>query len=171
MKLGKSIISTLQMLCSVKKEMNIRKNLTLLGLLTVIGIVMGGIGLALAGDATSVDDLPCDDLGPKSLLHSMGFWSQLSDEQRDMLYEETQSMLEAGATHEEIHSMKAAMLESWGIDAPLWSGPHVGGQGSGYSKMARDGQGNGGRFGGRGNGGQGSGLKRQNNNGACTRTG
>ncbi|MFC1803961.1 hypothetical protein ACFL0D_08370, partial [Thermoproteota archaeon] len=91
--------------------------------------------------------------------------------QRDMLYEETQSMLEAGATHEEIREMKASMLEEWGINAPLWSGPHFGEQAGGYGKMARDGQGNGCQFGGRGNGGQGSGLKRQGNNGAYTRRG
>ena len=80
-------------------------------------------------------------------------------------------MLEAGATHEEIREMKASILEEWGLDASLWSGPHFGEQARGYSKMARDGQGNGGQFGGRGNGSQGSGLKGQGNNGVCTRRG
>jgi len=151
------------MLCSVKKEMNTRKNLTLLGLLAVIGIVMGGIGFALAQDTASVEDLPCDGTGPLGVMNGRGFWSQLTEEQRTALFEETQLMVEAGATHEEIQSMKAEMLESWGIDAPLWSGPHVGGQGGGYGKMSRDGQGSGGQYGGRGAGGRG-------NNGVCTQT-
>ena len=149
------------MLCSVKKEMNTRKNLTLLGLLAVIGIVMGGIGFALAQDTVSVEDLPCEGTGPLGVLNGRGFWSQLTEEQRTALMDETQLMYEAGATHEEIQVMKAEMLESWGIDAPLWSGPHVGGQGGGYGRMARDGQGSGGQYGGRGSGGRG-------NNGVCT---
>ena len=149
------------MLCSVKKEMNTRKNLTLLGLLAVIGIVMGGIGFALAQDTVSVEDLPCEGTGPLGVLNGRGFWSQLTEEQRTALLDETQLMYEAGASHEEIQAMKAEMLESWGIDAPLWSGPHVGGQGGGYGRMARDGQGSGGQYGGRGSGGRG-------NNGVCT---
>ena len=151
------------MLCSVKKEMNTRKNLTLLGLLAVIGIVMGGIGFALAQDTVSVEDLPCEGTGPLGVLNSKGFWSQLTEEQRTALMDESQRMYEAGAAHEEIQEMKAEMLESWGIDAPLWSGPHVGGQGGGYGRMARDGQGSGGQYGGRGSGGRG-------NNGVCTQT-
>ena len=143
--------------------MNTRKNITLLGLLAVIGIVIGGIGFALADDTVSVEDLPCEGVGPLGVLNGRGFWSQLSEEQRTALYEETQSMRDAGASQEEIQSMKASMLEAWGIDTPLWSGPHVGGQGSGNGRMARDGQGNGGQFGGRGAGGQG-------NNGVCPRT-
>ncbi len=151
------------MLCSVKKEMNTRKNLTLLGLLAVIGIVVGGIGFALAQDSAGVEDLPCDGTGPLGVMNGRGFWSQLSEEQRTALNEETRLMYEAGANHEEIQSMKAAMLESWGIDAPLWSGPHVGGHGGGYGKMSRDGQVGGAQYGGRGAGGRG-------NNGVCTQT-
>ena len=151
------------MLCSVKKEMNKRKNLTILGLLAVIGIVMGGIGFALAQNTASVDDLPCEGTGPLGVMNGRGFWSQLTEEQRTALFEETQLMVETGASHEEIQEMKATMHESWGIDAPLWSGPHVGGQGGGYGKMSRDGQGSGGQYGGRGAGGRG-------NNGVCTQT-
>ena len=150
------------MFCSVKKEMNTRKNLTLLGLLAVIGIVMGGIGFALAEDSVIVEDLPCDGTGPLGVMNGRGFWSQLTEEQRTALYDETQLMYEAGATHEEIQTMKAEMLESWGIEAPLWNGPHVSGQG-GYGRMSRDGQGSGGQYGGRGAGGRG-------NNGVCSQT-
>ena len=144
------------MLCSVKKEMKTRKNLTILGLLAVIGIVLGGIGFALAQDTVSDENLPCEGTGPLGVMNGRGFWSQLTAEQRTTLHEETQLMVEAGATHEEIQEMKATMLESWGIDAPLWSGPHVGGQGGGYGRMARDGQGSGSQYGGRGAGGQGN---------------
>ena len=124
---------------------------------------MGGIGFALAQDTASVEDLPCEGKGPLGVMNGRGFWSQLTEEQRTALYEETQLMYEAGATHEEIQSRKAEMLESWGIDAPLWSGPHVGGQGGGYGKMSRDGKGSGGQYGGRGAGGR-------DNNGVCTQT-
>ena len=144
-----------------KQEMNTRKGITILGLLAVIGIVMGGIGFAAAQDPV-IDDLVCDGTGPLGVLNGRGFWGQLSEEQSSALIAETQSMYEAGATHEEIQAMKAEMLESWGIEAPLWGGPHVGGQG-GYGRMAQDGVGSGGQYGGRGAGGRG-------NNGVCTQT-
>ena len=120
---------------------------------------MGGIGFAVAQDTAIVDDLVCDGSGPLGVMDGRGFWGQLSEEQSGAMTAETQSMYEAGATHEEIQAMRAEMLESWGIEAPLWSGPHVGGQG-GYGRMARDGEGSGGQYGGRGAGGRG-------NNGVC----
>lgn len=142
--------------------MNTRKGMTLLGLLAVIGIVVGGIGFAVAQDSVIVDDLVCDGTGPLGVLNGRGFWGQLSEEQRTALYDEAQLMYGAGASHEEVYAMKAGMLESWGVDAPLWGGSHVGGQG-GYGRMARDGLGSGGQFGGRGSGGRG-------NNGVCPQT-
>lgn len=148
--------------CLEMNKMNTRKNITILGLLAVIGIVMGGISFALADDTVIVEVLPCDGTGPLGVLNGNGFWSQLSEEQRTALYDETVLMREAGAPEEDIRGMKASMLEAWGFDAPQWSGPHVGGQG-GYGKMTRDGQGNGGQFGARGAGGQG-------NNGVCIQT-
>ena len=120
---------------------------------------MGGIGFAVAQDTAIVDDPVCDGSGPLGVMDGRGFWGQLSEEQSGAMIAETQSMYEAGATHEEIQAMRAEMLESWGIEAPLWSGPHVGGQG-GYGRMARDGEGSGGQYGGRGAGGRG-------NNGVC----
>lgn len=145
-----------------KQEMNTRKGITLLGLLAVIGIVVGGIGFAVAQDTAIVDDLVCDGSGSLGVLNGRGFWGQLSEEQRTALHDKTQLMYEDGATHDEIQAMKAEMLESWGIEAPLWGGPHVGGQG-GYGRMSRDGLGSGGQYGGRGAGGRG-------NNGACPQT-
>lgn len=135
--------------------MNTRKGLTLLGLLAVIGIVMGGIGFAVAQDAAVIDDLLCEGTGPLGVMNGRGFWSQLSEEQGTALFEETQMMYEAGATHEEIHAMKAEMLEGWGIEAPLWGGPHVGGQG-GHGRMLQGGEGRGGHNSGRRAGGRGN---------------
>ncbi len=130
--------------------MNTRKGLTLLGLLAVIGIVMGGIGFAVAQDAAVVDDLLCEGTGPLGVMNGRGFWSQLSEEQGTALFEETQKMYEVGATHEEIQAMKAEMLEGWGIEAPLWGGPH-----GGHGRMLQGGEGRGGHNGGRGAGGRG----------------
>jgi hypothetical protein len=98
------------------------------------------------------------------------FWSQLSEEKKDLLYEKIQSLLEAGASHEEIREMKASILEEWGFDASLWNGPHFDEQIGGNGKMARDGQRSGNQFGVCRNGGQGSGLKGQGNKGVCSRS-
>ena len=142
------------------KQMKTQKT-TILGLLAVIAIVMGGIGFALAQDDTVSDDtIVCDGTGIQGLMNSRGFWSQLSEEQQTQLATQTQEMLDAGASKEEIRDRKATMLQEWNIDAPQWSGPHYGEQQGGHGKMTRDGQGNGGQFGGRGAGGQG-------NNGVC----
>jgi hypothetical protein len=117
--------------------------------------MMGGIGFVLAQDTTT-DDLLCDGTGALlGLMNGRGFWAQLTEEQRTALAEQTQVMLEAGATHEEIQAMKASMLQEWGIDAPQWSGPHMGGMGGGYGKQLRDGSGSGQQYGGRGNGNRG----------------
>jgi hypothetical protein len=131
-----------------------KRNLTIMGL-AVIAIMMGGIGLVLAQNTTT--DAPlCDGTGAQlGLMNGRGFWSQLTVEQRTALAEQTQAMLDAGATHEEIQAMKASMLQEWGIDAPLWSGPHTGGMSVGYGQQLRDGSGGGRQFSGRGNGGHG----------------
>ena len=143
-----------------------KRNLTTIGILAVIAIAISGIGFALAQDAETVDEtLPCDGTGPIGLMNGRGFWSQLTEEQATVLAEQTQEMVAAGASHEEIMEMKAALLEEWGIDAPQWSGPHYGEQAGGYGKMLRDGSGSGQRYGGRGNGGMGRG-----NNGNCPYT-
>jgi len=143
-----------------------KRNLTTIGILAVIAIAISGIGFALALDAETVDEtLPCDGTGPIGLMNGRGFWSQLTEEQATILAERTQEMVAAGASHEEIMEMKAALLEEWGIDAPQWSGPHFGEQAGGYGKMLRDGSGSGQRYGGRGNGGMGRGS-----NGNCPYT-
>jgi len=128
------------------------RNLSILGLLAVITMVIGGVGFALAQDTTVVDELPCDGTGPFSLMNGRGVWAQLSEEQATMLIEQTQAMLEAGASHDEIREMKATKLQELGIDAPHWSGPHYGEQADGYGLRLRDGSGSGQQLGGRGYG-------------------
>jgi hypothetical protein len=141
-------------------------NMTTIGVLAVIAVALSGIGFALARGAEAAGDAPpCDGTGLMGLFNGRGFWSRLTEEQATILAEQTQEMLAAGATHEEIVEMKAALLEEWGIDAPQWSGPHYGEQAGGYGKMLRDGSGGGHRYGGRGNGGTGRG-----NNGNCPHT-
>lgn len=131
-----------------------RRNLTILGLLAVMAVAIGGVGFALADSAVNPDAPVCEGGGLLGLLNGRGFWARLTEEQRATLAERTQEMLAAGATHEEIVEMKSAMLQEWGIDAPLWSGPHFGGMG-GHGRRARDGGGSGQRRGGRGSGGNG----------------
>ena len=146
------------------KQMNTNK--TLIGLLAVIAIVMGGIGFALADDTTTDDTTVCDGTGVLGLLNGRGYWSQLTEEQRTQLTEQTQEMLEAGATQEEIREMKANQLQEWGIDAPQWSGSHSGEQGP-HGQQLRDGSGSGIQYHGRGSG-NGSGNRGGNgNNGVC----
>ena len=148
-------------------HMNKGKTMTVLSLLALIAITVGGITYVLGDIVVEQIEFPCDGQGPYSLFMGRGFWSQLTEEQRNELFEETQNMLEAGATHEEIRAMKTAKLEEWGIDAPLWSGPHYGEQSGSYGRETRGGKGNGGQ----GYGGQGYGLRGQGYNGQCPRTG
>jgi len=127
----------------MKKEMS-KRNMKSLGLLVVVAIALGGIGFVYA-QTNSTDEITCLDAGPQSILNGNGFWSQLTEEQRDALYDETQSMQDSGATPEEIREMKASMLAEWGIEAPLWSGPHNGESGF-HGNMFRDGTGRGSQY-------------------------
>lgn len=125
-----------------------RRNIIAIGLLAALALSVSGIGFVIAQDVAE-QELVCN--GEFSgLMNGRGFWAQLSEEQRTALADKIQEMLEAGATQEEIREMKASMLQEWGIEAPLWSGPHMGGQGY-YGRQARTGSGSGNRFGGCGN--------------------
>lgn len=127
----------------MKKEMS-KRNVKALGLLVVVAIALGGIGFVYA-QTNSNDEITCLGVGPQSLLNGNGFWSQLTEEQKTALYDEAQSMLDSGATPEEIREMKASMLAEWGIEAPLWSGPHNGESGP-HGNMFRDGTGRGSQY-------------------------
>ncbi len=94
-----------------------KRNLTTLGL-AVIAITLGGIGFALAQDTAVQTKPPCDGTGALlGLMNGRGFWAQLTEEQATILAEQTQEMLAAGASHDEIREMKATMLQEWGIEA------------------------------------------------------
>ncbi len=133
------------------KQMN--KNKTLIGLLAAIAVIMSGIGFALAQDTTVVSDdvIVCDGTGVLGLMNGRGFWSQLTEEQRTQLATQTQEMLEAGESQEAIREMKANQLQEWGIEAPLWGGPHSDSQGP-HGQQLRDGRASGSQYGGRGSG-------------------
>ena len=133
----------------MNKNMNTRK-MTFIGLLAVLAISIGGVGFVLAQSEEAVT-YPCEGDGPVGLLMGRGFWSQLTEEQSAELLASSQEMMESGAAPEEIREMKANMLDEWGIEAPLWGGPHYGEQGQGgyggrggggrgYGKMSRGGQ-------------------------------
>lgn len=47
-----------------------------------------------------------------------GFWSQLTDEQKQTLQQKIAELRSQGVTREEIHAAIAETLESWGIEAP-----------------------------------------------------
>lgn len=142
----------MRMLDSVKMN---NRNLTILGLLAVITMVMGGAGLALAQDTPESYEYPCDGTGFLGMANGYGFWSQLTEEQIATMTEQSQAMYDAGATHDEIMDMRAGLLEEWGIEAPKWSGPHYGGMMGGYGRQSHDGYGSGRQSGGRGYGGRG----------------
>ncbi|MFW6109255.1 MAG: hypothetical protein ACOC6N_02285 [archaeon] len=116
-----------------------KRNMKALGLLVLVAIALGGISLVYA-QTNSTDEITCPGTYSHSLLNGNGFWGQLTEEQRNALYEEAQSMLDSGATPEEIREMKASILAEWGIEAPLWSGPHNGESGP-HGNMLHDGTG------------------------------
>ena len=132
-----------------------KRNLIIIGLLSVVAIIMGSVGFAIADDSNGATERICEGTGLLGLFNGRGFWNQLTEEQRTILVEKTQEMIEAGATHEEIREMKATMLQEWGINPPLWSGPHFGEQNGGFGRQSRNGSGNGHKFGRQGNGGKG----------------
>jgi hypothetical protein len=150
--------------------MNIRKTLIIFGLLAIVGVVLGGMNLVLA-DIAGIEELPCEGTGTQGLQNSRGFWStQLTEEQRIMLMNETQEMLDQRKTHEEIREMKELRLQEWGIDPPLWIGPHMGEGAEGAMHRSRDCQGSGFQHRGRENGNQGQNQMGKRNNGFCPNT-
>lgn len=104
--------------------------------MALTALVVGGIGIVLAdAGALGVTWEPEDGvgeplcLGPVGIRDGRGFWSTLSEEQRDELVSAIEALMEEGATHEEIRDTIAGKLQEWGIEPPLFSGPHYGGNG------------------------------------------
>jgi hypothetical protein len=112
--------------------------------IALIALVVGGVGIVLAdAGAPGVTQEPedgvreplCLGLGPVGIRDGRGFWSTLSEEQRDELVSAIEALMEKGATHEEIRDTIAGKLQEWGIEPPLFSGPHYGkngGRGRGF---------------------------------------
>ena len=68
-------------------------------------------------------DLPEDWKGPRGFRGGFGpgpggFWADLTDEQRDAIWEKIKEMRNQGATREEIREAVAEMLEGFGIESP-----------------------------------------------------
>jgi len=127
----------------VKQQMK-TKTITILGLMAVMAITLGGLGIAYAQTPET-----CLGTGPQSLLNAKGFWSTLTEDQRTELYDSVQTMVEEGALPEEIQAMKATRLAEWSIDTPNWRGPHEGESGP-HGDLLQDGTASGVQFGGRG---------------------
>jgi len=101
-----------------------KKKISILGLLAVVAIVIGGIGFARAYySQESNDRVTCYGNGPVAISEGRGFWSQLTEEQRAELSAHISDMIQNGASIEEIRDSVASILEEWGIEPPQWSGP------------------------------------------------
>jgi hypothetical protein len=74
-----------------------------------------------------VGDFLCLDL--VGIRDVRGFWSSLSEEQRDELVSAIEVLIEEGVAYEGIRDMIAGKLQEWGIEPSLFSGPHYGGNG------------------------------------------
>jgi hypothetical protein len=71
----------------------------------------------------------CQGLGLVGIRDGRGFWSTLSEEQRDELVSAIEVLIEEGVAYEGIRDMIAGKLQEWGIEPSLFSGPHYGGNG------------------------------------------
>ena len=148
-----------------------KKIAILLTSLVLAALAIGSIGFVLAdtGDPilSQVEgvDSPCLGLGPRGLIEGRGYWASLTQDQRDELVADVEALRDADATHEEIRELIAGKLDEWGLEAPMWSGPHYGENGQGFkgqmngyggsgmgSRMRGQGRGSG------GNGGNGQGV-------------
>ena len=123
------------------------KKITILLSLVFAALAIGSISFVLAdtGDPmlSQVEgvDSPCLGLGPRGLIEGRGVWANLTQDQSDELVANIEALRTADATHEEIRDMIAGKLDEWGLEAPMWSGPHYdGGSGMG-SRMRGQGRG------------------------------
>ena len=124
-----------------------KKITILLTSLVLAALAIGSIGFVLAdtGDPipSQVDgvDVPCLGLGPRGLIEGRGVWANLTQDQSDELVANIEALRDADATPEEIREYIAGKLDEWGLEAPMWSGPHYdGGSGMG-SRMRGQGRG------------------------------
>lgn len=142
--------------------------------MALIALVIGGVGIVLAdAGAPGVTQEPedgvgeplCQGLGPMGIRDGRGFWSTLSEEQRDELVSTIEALIEEGAAHEEIRDTITGKLQEWGVEPPLFSGPHYGENGGRGPNGPNRG------FGGRGQGFGGHCFRGQRRAGCPTTTG
>ena len=114
------------------------KKITILLSLVFAALAIGSIGFVLAdtgdpilGQVEGVD-IPCLGLGPRGLIEGRGVWADLTQDQSDELVANIEALRDADATHEEIREYIAGKLDEWGLEAPMWSGPHYGENGQGF---------------------------------------
>jgi hypothetical protein len=106
--------------------------------MALIALVVGGVGIVLADAGApgvtqktedGVVEPLCQGLGLVGIRDGWGFWSTLSEEQRDELVSAIEVLIEEGAAYEEIWDTIAGKLHEWVIEPPPFSGPHYGGNG------------------------------------------
>ena len=115
-----------------------KKITILLTSLVLAALAIGSIGFVLADTGDPIlgqvegEDSPCLGLGPRGLIEGRGVWANLTQDQSDELVANIEALRDADATHEEIREYIAGKLDEWGLEAPMWSGPHYGENGQGF---------------------------------------
>lgn len=142
-----------------------KKITILLTSLVLAALAIGSIGFVLADTGDPIlgqvegEDSPCLGLGPRGLIDGRGVWADLTQDQSDELVANVEALRDADATHEEIREFIAGMLDEWGLEVPMWSGPHYGDNGQGFNGQMKGygGSGMGSRMRGQGRGSGGNG--------------
>ena len=146
-----------------------KKITILLTSLVLAALAIGSIGFVLADTGDPMlrqvegEDVPCLGLGPRGLIEGRGVWANLTPDQSDELVAKIEALRDADATQEEIREYIAGKLEEWGLEAPMWSGPHYGDNEQGFNGRMNGygGNGMGSRMRGQGRGFGGNGGFRQ----------
>ncbi len=146
-----------------------KKITILLTSLVLAALAIGSIGFVLADTGDPIlgqvegEDIPCLGVGPRGLIEGRGVWANLTPDQSDELVAKIEALRDADATHEEIREYIAGKLDEWGLEAPMWSGPHYGENGQGFKGQMNGygGNGMGSRMRGQGRGSGGNGGFRQ----------
>ena len=119
------------------------KKITILLSLVFAALAIGSIGFVLADTGDPMlsqiegEDGLCLGLGPRGLIEGRGVWANLTQDQSDELVANIEALRDADATHEEIRKYIAGKLDEWGLEAPMWSGPHYGDNGQGFNGHMR----------------------------------
>lgn len=103
----------------------------------IIGfVVIFGLGAAFAFAGTTSDGSTFFEKH-----HKIGFMSQLTEEQMDILMQTKMDLKEEEATREEMHAAMKDLYEEWGIELPEWDHEFKSGYRSHYLKTGYTGEG------------------------------